>query len=71
MAKEGGLPEKVIKELGVEPQKEPPIEVTIIVEKHQVKIPIPPKIRHELNPKKGQKCKLIYNQETKELICKF
>lgn len=71
MEKNSGIPKEVIKELKPEKEPEKPIEVTIIVEKHQAKIPIPVQIRLELDMKKGQKCLVKYDRKKRELICWF
>ena len=73
MNKKDGIPKEVIEDLKLKLEKENPIEVNVIVEQHQAKIPIPPSIRKELNLTKGTKCKckITYNEKTKEMICKF
>jgi len=70
MAKKG-IPEEIIKSLEIKYQKEEPIEVSLVVEKHQVKIPIPSVIRHELSLKKGSKCVIIYDEKKREIICRL
>lgn len=71
MAKEEGIPKSVIDKLKIKREPEKPYEVTVIVEEHQAKIPIPSDIRWDMDLKKGQKCKVFYNKKNKELICKF
>ena len=66
-----GIPKEVIDELKIKKKQEYPLEVTVIVEEHQAKIPIPPMIRHELDLKKGQKCKMYYDEDKKQIICQF
>jgi len=71
MAKEG-IPADVLKQLDIKDKdKQEETTVTAIVEEHQAKLPIPAHIRMELGLKKGQKCKLTYNETTKELTYKF
>jgi len=72
MKKKRGIPKEVVDKLDIrKKEKIKPIEVTVIVEEHQAKIPIPKQIRLELDLKKGQKCKVEYNKNKKEIICKF
>jgi len=65
------IPEEIIKSLEIKFPKAEPIEVTLLIEKHQVKIPIPSAIRHELDLKKGSKCNIIYDKKKREIICKL
>ena len=66
-----GIPKKILDELDIRKVKKEVKEVTVVVERHQAKIPIPRTIREDLNLKKGQKCKLLFNEKKKELVCKF
>lgn len=69
MAKEGGIPKSIIKELDIhEEEKDVPMKVTPIVEPHQIKLPIPSKIRLELDIKKGKKIKVTYDKKKKKII---
>lgn len=70
--KKGGVPKEIINELDIHKKnKEIPLEVNVLVEEHQIKIPLPKKIRLRLKLEKGAKCNMSYNEEKKELICKF
>lgn len=70
--KERVIPKDIFDELDIHKKKEKkPKEVTVIVEEHQAKIPIPKNIRLRLNLKKGTKCILSYDEQKKELVCKF
>lgn len=70
--KERVIPKDIFDELDIHKKKEKkPKEVTVIVEEHQAKIPIPKNIRLRLNLKKGAKCILSYDEQKKELVCKF
>ena len=64
-----GVPLEVLRELNIKIVKkdESKIPVTAIVEKHQVKLPVPGKIRRELEFSKGQKVNVSYNPKTKTL----
>ena len=67
-----GIPKEVLEELDIKKREyKKPIKVTVIVEEHQAKLPIPSKIRTELNLEKGQKCILSFNKKTKELLYKL
>ncbi|HIH25763.1 hypothetical protein J4476_01155 [Candidatus Woesearchaeota archaeon] len=70
---EDGIPKKILDELKIKQPKKEPVEteVTAIVESHQVKIPLPPDVRRHLNLKKGAKCKVRYDEEKREVVCKF
>jgi hypothetical protein len=66
------VPKDIVRELDATVRKEKePYEVIPTIEKHQVKIPLPKKIRLLLGLKKGAKCKLIFDEEKRELLCKF
>ena len=64
-----GIPPEILKELNIKiiEKSENEIPVTAIVEKHQIKLPIPAEIRRELELSKGQKLKVKYNPKTKIL----
>ena len=65
-----GIPKEVIEELKLKPKKETKEIGRIIVEKHQVSIKVPAKIRAELNLKEGSvKCEVILKNK-KTLIIK-
>lgn len=65
-----GIPAEILKELNIKITKnqESKIRVTAIVEKHQVKLPVPSEIRRDLEFSKGQKLNVSYNPKTKTLI---
>ncbi len=72
MVNKKGIPKEVLEELDIRKKiLKQPKEVAIIVEEHQAKIPIPKSIRLQLKPKKGDKCKISYDSDKKEIICKF
>lgn len=72
MAEKRGIPKDILDELDIHKKREKkPREVTIVVEEHQAKIPIPKNVRLRLNLKKGAKCLLTYYEDKKELVCKF
>lgn len=72
MLKKEGIPKEILEELDISKKKrKSPYEVTVIVEPHQTKIPIPRNIRLKLGLKKGSKCSIIYDEKNKEVICKF
>ena len=64
-----GIPKEVLRELNIKVKEKPKeeVEVTAIVEKHQVKLPVPSEIRRELEFSKGQKLKVRYDPKTKTL----
>lgn len=64
-----GIPQEILKELNIKivEKSENKISVTAIVEKHQVKLPVPAEIRRELELSKGQKLNVKYNPKTKTL----
>ncbi|MEK6890016.1 MAG: hypothetical protein AABX35_02400 [Nanoarchaeota archaeon] len=67
-----GIPKEIIKELDIKSKKPKEVyEVGVVVEMHQVKIPLPKKIRLALKLNKGARCRIIYDQIKKEVICKF
>jgi len=68
-----GIPPEILEELNIEVVEKPKKEVitTAIVEKHQVKLPIPSQIRRELEISKGQKLTVNYNPKTKTLTYKL
>jgi len=73
MVKKEGIPNEVFDELDIrkiEKQKEV-FEITPVVEKHQIKLPIPSVLRKDINISKGKKVKVRYNSKTKELIYKI
>lgn len=66
------IPKEVLKELDITKiQKIKPEKVNLIVEEHQVRIPIPRKIRLRMDLKKSKSCLMTYDKNKKELICKF
>jgi len=67
--KRKGIPKEVLEELNINNKEEVKrdFEITAIVEKHQVKLPIPSKLRSEIEFKKSQKLKLRYNPKTRTL----
>jgi hypothetical protein len=73
--KEGrGIPVETVEELDVNNRREEtPVEVNVLVEHHQAKIPIPKNIRLKLKLEKGNKaiCLVSFNEKTKEMLCKF
>ena len=71
LKKKIGVPKDIAKALNLKLNENISKEVTIIVETHQAKIPIPGIMRQSLNLKKGQKCKLVLDGKKKELTCKF
>ena len=66
---EKGIPKEILKELNIKVIKKSKnkISVTAIVEKHQIKLPIPAEIRRELELSKGQKLNVNYDAKTKTL----
>ncbi|MBS3081593.1 hypothetical protein J4416_01480 [Candidatus Pacearchaeota archaeon] len=67
-----GIPKDVIDQLDIHTEiKEEILTVTPVVESHQIKLPIPLQIRHELQIEKGQKCKVRFDKEAKEIIYSF
>ena len=58
-----GIPSEILKELNIKilEKSNSKISVTAIVEKHQVKLPVPSEIRRELEFSKGQKLTVSYN----------
>jgi bifunctional DNA-binding transcriptional regulator/antitoxin component of YhaV-PrlF toxin-antitoxin module len=64
---EKGIPSEVLKELNIKitEKSENKISVTAVVEKHQVKLPVPSEIRRELEFSKGQKLTVSYDPKTK------
>ncbi|MEK6886072.1 MAG: hypothetical protein AABX17_03840 [Nanoarchaeota archaeon] len=72
MVKSGGIPREVLNDLDITKRREiKPEEVTVIVERHQIKIPLPKNVRIKLNLKKNTKCIVSYDEENKEVNCKF
>ena len=70
--KNKGIPKDVINYLDIRKEKvKYPIEVKVLVETHQVKIPIPKNIRDVLDLKSGAKCNMFFDRHKKEIICKF
>ena len=69
------IPAEILKELNINQVEEKPkdFEATPVVEKHQVKLPIPRKLlnQYDLNLKKGTKIKLTYDEKKGELIYKI
>ena len=65
-----GIPLDVLKELNInEVDKiKNEFKVTAVVEKHQVKFPVPGEIRREIDFKKGQKLNVKYDPKTKQII---
>ena len=70
-SKKKGIPRVIRDEVDIHKKTQTFFDVTVAVEPHQAKIPIPKKIRFEMNLQKGAKCTIQYNQEKRELICKF
>jgi hypothetical protein len=68
-----GIPEEILKELNIDETEEAKSEfvVTAIVEKHQVKLPIPSEARRELTFLKGQKLKLKVDLKKRTLTYEF
>jgi len=67
--KNKGIPRDVLSELNIN-ESEPEISkatVTAIVERHQVKLPIPSKIRREIDFLKGQKLNVEYDPKKRTL----
>jgi len=64
-----GIPSEILKELNIKiiEKSKNKISVTAVVEKHQVKLPVPSEIRRELEFSKGQKLIVKYNSKTKTL----
>ena len=64
-----GIPQEILKELNIKiiEKSENKISVTAIVEKHQIKLPVPAEIRRELELATGQKLKMKYKPKTKTL----
>ncbi len=64
-----GIPSKILQELNIKIIEKPKSKIitTAIVEKHQIKLPIPAQIRRELEISKGQKLEVSYNPKTKTL----
>jgi len=64
-----GIPSEILKELNIKviEKFENKISITVIVEKHQIKLPIPSGIRRELEFSKGQRATVSYNPKTKIL----
>jgi len=69
MAKKHGIPKEIIEQLDI--KKQEPYKVSIIIEHHQARIPIPRAIREDLNLKKGQKAIIFYDEENKKIICEI
>lgn len=67
-----GIPQEVLDELDIRKKRDiKPIEITVAVEDHQAKIPIPKNIRLKLKLERGAKCIISYDEKNKELNCKF
>jgi hypothetical protein len=68
-----GVPKEILEEVDINKKNEPirEFDVSVIVEPHQAKIPIPKNLRLHLKLEKGAKCHLSYNEKNKEIICKF
>ena len=66
---EEGIPSEILKELNIKitEKSESKIPVTAVVEKHQVKLPVPSEIRRELEFSKGQKLTVSYDPKTKTI----
>lgn len=63
------VPKEVLKELDIGETEKIDFkkEVTAIVEVHQIKLPVPKKIRMEINIKKGKKVEVNYDPKTKQI----
>jgi len=70
-AKKKGIPKEIVDKLDIHKKIQKSYEITVTVEPHQAKIPIPKKIRLEMNLQRGAKCKIQYDRQKKELICQF
>ncbi|RMD45946.1 hypothetical protein D6829_00740 [Candidatus Pacearchaeota archaeon] len=68
-----GIPKRILKELDIHKKEkiQTKFKVTAVVERHQVKLPVPSRIRQEIPFKKGQKLVVHYDQKTKSLIYSF
>ena len=68
-----GIPKEVIDHLDIHKVEESkPIEVNVIVEKHQARIPIPREFRLELNLEEGStKCVMSLKKAERQLVCQF
>lgn len=72
MVKKEKIPKEILDELNIKKiEKTEPIEVTALVESHQVKLPVPALIKLEVDFKKGQKLKVSYNKEKKQIEYKL
>lgn len=69
MVKKEGIPKEILDELDINKVEKPKdtFEITPIVESHQVKLPVPPTIRREIDFQKGKKIKVKYDKKKKEL----
>jgi len=72
MVKKRGIPKELLESIDIN-KKNPikPVEVNVLVEPHQSKIPIPRNIAIDLKLEKGAKCLMLFNKKNKEIICKF
>lgn len=68
--KEGMIPKEILEELDIGKIEKPreDFEVTPIVEAHQVKLPVPPVIRREIEFIRGKKIKVKYDSKERKLI---
>lgn len=72
MEQKRGVPKDVLDKLNIRKKEKQIVpEVTIVVEAHQAKIPIPASVRREIEFKDNQRCKIIYDANKKEIICKL
>lgn len=71
--KKRGIPKEILEELNISKIKKSSkeIEVTPIIEIHQVKLPVPPIFRREIDWKKGKKIKVNYDSKTRRLTYKI
>lgn len=71
--KKKGIPREVLKELNIREKEKPKTDfvATAIVERHQIKLPIPSAIRREINFKKGQKLKVKFDAKNKSITYTF
>jgi len=71
--KEIGIPKNVLEELNINKVEKVKhdFKITAIVEKHQVKLPVPSELRREIEFTKGQKLNLRFDEKTKTLTYKL
>ena len=71
--KKRGIPKEVLDELNISKieKQSKNIEITPIVETHQVKLPVPSIFRREIDWKKGKKIKVNYDPKSRKLTYKI